>query len=155
MNRFFGAILTCSLFCLVTVGCDSGPPVGTVTGTVTMDGEPVDNALISFVPQEGGTTATGKTDANGNYELHRLSGPGAVVGTYKVVVTTVKEPAEAAPEVATGSEDYAAQATGGTAGDYNEARVAEPIPARYNKQSELIKEVNKGENEIDLELTSK
>ncbi len=38
--------------------------------------------------------------------------------------------------------------------DYNRAIVHEPIPARYNKQTTLTAEVNKGQNTFDFELTS-
>lgn len=155
MSRFLGAILTCSLLALVTVGCDSGPPVGLVTGTVTMDGEPLENAQVSFVPQGGGATATATTDANGNYELYRLDGPGAVVGTYKVVVTTVKKAQEVDTDVATDSDAYASQAMGLNVSAYAQAEQSEPIPARYNKNSELVQEVQDGENVVNLELTSK
>jgi hypothetical protein len=37
---------------------------------------------------------------------------------------------------------------------YNNASTKEPIPARYNTDTELVEEVTSGSNEINLELTS-
>lgn len=156
MNRYYFAFATaiCSFVMLAAVGCDSGPPTGEVTGTVTLDGEPLDNALVTFVPQGGGQSAMGKTDDSGKYTLHRRGEEGALVGSHKVVVTTVQDPAEAAEDVETGSDAYMQQAMGGAPSDYNQAAVQEQIPAKYNKQSELIKEVESGTNVIDLTLTT-
>jgi len=157
MNRYSRALAAglCSLILIAVAGCDSGPPTGAVTGIVTMDGKPLTNAIVSFVPQAGGQTAIGKTDSSGKYELYRRGERGALIGTHTIVVTTVQEPVAAAPSISSDSEEYAKQAAGGgNPSDYNQAIVKEPIPARYNKQSTLVMEVKAGENQIDLELTS-
>mgnify|MGYP001245889079 FL=1 len=156
MNRYARtlAAAVCSVALIAIAGCDSGPPTGDVTGTVTMDGKPLTNAIVSFVPQSGGQTAIGKTDSAGKYELYRRGERGALLGTHTVVITTVQEPVAAAPSMSSDSEEYLKQASGGNPSDYNQAIVKEPIPARYNKQSTLTMEVSKGKNTIDLELTS-
>jgi hypothetical protein len=63
-----------------------------VTGTVKVDGQPVANASVLFVPAgEGatGTAASATTDATGKYEL--VTGEegqkGAKPGTYRVVIS--------------------------------------------------------------------
>src|SRR5262245_47881923 len=38
---------------LLLVGCNRGPAVGTVKGTITIDGQPVDGGLIRLVPADG------------------------------------------------------------------------------------------------------
>lgn len=156
MNRYSRALAAglCSLALIAVAGCDSGPPTGDVTGTVTMDGKPLTNAIVSFVPQGGGQTAIGKTDSSGKYELYRRGERGALIGSHTIVITTVQEPAAAAPSISSDSDEYLKQAAGGNPSDYNQAIVKEPIPARYNKQSTLVMEVAAGENTIDLELTS-
>jgi hypothetical protein len=156
MNRssLLPALAICSLTLLVTSGCNSGPPVGRVNGTVTMDDQPLGNALVTFVPQSGGQSALGKTDATGKYSLYRRGEPGAVVGMYTIVVTTMPDPAAAVTDVPTDSDAYEQQATGGSARDYNQATVKESIPARYNTSSELTHEVTKWTNQVDLALTS-
>jgi hypothetical protein len=150
MSRLFA--VACCLVCLASLGCNQGAKLGSVTGQVTMDGQPLANVLVTFTPAEAGRTATGKTDASGKYELICLDRKGAPVGKHKVSVTTLQEAASVA-EMSSDSEEYMKQATG-QAGDYNTAKVEEPIPARYNSQTEFVKEVKAGSNVIDLELTS-
>jgi len=149
------ALTLCSVALIATSGCDSGPPTGDVSGTVTMDGQPVTNAIVTFVPQHGGQNAIGKTDGSGKYELYRRGDRGALLGPHSVVIATVQEPAAPTQEISSDSEEYLKQATSSNLSDYNRAIVHEPIPARYNKQSTLTAEVNKGQNTFDFELTSK
>jgi len=70
------------------IGCGGGgPETVPVTGTVTYQGKPVEGAEVAFYPKSG-RAATGKTDAEGRFELMTASpGDGAVVGEYTVVVT--------------------------------------------------------------------
>ena len=70
------------------LGCDRGPRLVPVTGTVLIDGEPVENASVMFTPQEGGRPASGFTDASGNFSLSTYQpGDGATAGTNLVSVT--------------------------------------------------------------------
>ncbi len=123
------SILTCLLVC----GCGGkvdAPPLGTVTGKVTLDGQPVTNATVSF-ESANGQIAFGNTDQSGNYELRFRSGlKGAEVGMNKVRIETILD--APAPE---GYKD--------------------PIPAKYNAQSTLQKSVQAGKNTHDFELNSK
>ena len=94
-----------SLFSLCLLGCpQSGPqkviPTSAVpvTGIVTLDGKPLANAKITFVPTESsqGSGASGSTDSAGKYELRSLFGNKSVVGcptgNYKVVVSLMVKP---------------------------------------------------------------
>lgn len=150
MSRWFA--VAASLGCISLLGC-SGENVGSVTGKVTMDGQPLPNAIVTFTPQAGGRTGTGKTDANGQYKLVFAGGEGATIGMNKVSVTTAPETV-AVTETSSDSEAYAQQAMGGSASDYDTAKVTEPIPARYNKNTELTFEVKSGSNVYDIELKS-
>jgi len=40
-----------------------------VTGVVKINGQPVEGAVVTFAPKEGGRSAFGKTAADGSYEL--------------------------------------------------------------------------------------
>ncbi len=156
MNRSFVA-LACSLAacCLLAAGCEGGPALGTVTGQVTMDGEPLADAMVTFVPEEGGVASTGLTDENGEYQLTYLERRGAVLGRHTVRVTSTQAQAGAATgEIRSDSPEYLEMMAGG--GDYaaQSLSVQETIPARYNTDSELVREVTSGRNVIDLELTS-
>ena len=153
MVRLFACVVACSLVCLACIGCGpDGPELGTVSGKVTMDGQPLTNALGTFQPEAGGRASIGKTDANGQYTLVWVERQGAVIGSHKVSVTTIKE-SETVAEMSSDSDAYMDQATG-DASAYDKAEVTEPIPARYNVSTELVKEVKAGDNTIDLELTS-
>lgn len=51
---------------VVSIGCgSSGPPMGTVSGTVTMSGKPVSGATVYFGGKNG--TGSGITDDDGKY----------------------------------------------------------------------------------------
>jgi len=155
MNRVLCIAAVCCLVCLVVVGCGpGGPELGTVTGKVTLDGRPVTNGLVTFTPQAKGGASVGKTDASGQYELLCLDRKGALIGQHKVTVTTLQE-AAAVTEMRSDSPEYAKQAASATdQSAYDSAKVVEPIPARYNTNTELTKEVKSGSNVIDLELKS-
>ena len=155
MSRVLCIAAACCLACLVVIGCGpGGPELGTVTGKVTLDGKPVTNGLVTFVPVAKGGASIGKTDANGQYELLFVDRKGALLGQHKVTVTTVQE-AAAVTLMRSDSPEYMKQAASATdKSAYNSAKVVEPIPARYNTNTELTKEVKSGANVIDLELKS-
>lgn len=156
MNRLQLCFVVCSLTCLAIVGCgDSGPELGRVTGTVTMDGQPLANALVTFVPEAGGRSSTGTTDSSGNYTLIYADKKGALIGRHKVSVTTIQTVDDEVDMSEIPSDDprYAELMAKGEDA-YNEAQVTEPIPAKYNTNSELAEEVSSGSNTINLDLTS-
>ena len=118
---------------LMLVGC-GGPAadMGFVTGVVTLDGEPVGNATIAFLPTAG-RSSTGFTNASGEYELAQTRDRmGAAIGTHKVTVVQ-------------------------DALDVEEGVKRVKIPRIYGdkKRTELTKTVEGGSNEINIELKSK
>lgn len=155
MNRVFFLFAVCSLACLTLSGCGSGgPSLGSVTGQVTMDGKPLPNVLVTFVPEGGGRAATGTTNAEGQYQLVYIDKPGALIGNHKVSLTTLTQ-AQGTASGEMSEEEYEKAAMAAmNASAYDQATVKETIPARYNTQTELIREVKAGKNVIDLELTS-
>jgi hypothetical protein len=112
-------------------GCDSdGPPLGGVTGTVMLDGTPVENAFVVFTPDGPGRPSSTKTDAAGRFMLRFNQGrAGALVGTHRVTVST-----------ASITDD--------------DRVIPERIPAKYNKRGSIAVTVNAGQNDIRLDLTS-
>lgn len=148
--------------CGSLVGC--GSPVAPVTGKVTLDGDPVEGAIVAFSPDGGtGTSGAAKTGADGTYELVSSLGGGVPPGKYKIAITTQK-PAEQPADAAESEED--AEYNGGSASegydqmaegendDYAD-KWKETIPAKYNTESTLMEEVTSGENTINFELESK
>lgn len=71
------------------VGCGpSGPPLGRVTGTVTIDGQPASGVTVNFHPTAGGRGSSATTDATGQYDLiFSPSSMGALVGEHTVTIT--------------------------------------------------------------------
>jgi hypothetical protein len=79
-------------------GCGGGNPFDTVpvTGTVTLDGQPVDGALVLFQPSGDHKAASGTTDSSGKFTLTTgNAGDGAMPGQYKVTVSKTKTEASA------------------------------------------------------------
>jgi hypothetical protein len=71
-------------------GDANSPDLHPVSGTVTMDGKPLDSATVFFRPSgtTKGTGSFGKTDASGKYTLRTdRGGEGAVEGTYDVMIS--------------------------------------------------------------------
>ncbi|MDR2439853.1 MAG: hypothetical protein LBE12_10850, partial [Planctomycetaceae bacterium] len=107
-------------------------PVEYVEGIVTMDGIPLDNASVQFVPKtEGqGEAAGGYTDAKGKYTLTSLNGDlnkGALPDNYIVLITktiSVLIPGSVPQE-----------------GDAPLEETKEIVPAAYNNRSKPIFEV--------------
>jgi len=113
---------------------------GNVEGIVTLDGQPVADAMVTFVPvNEGrGRPATGITDENGAFRLRATAagdaatepGAGVLPGDYYVGV------------VETPSPEKAEQGT--------------VVPKKYNdpRESGLKVTVKKGKNTIDIHLAT-
>jgi hypothetical protein len=73
------------------VGCSKGPTIAEVEGTLKLDGKPVPNVRIMFMPdpQKGtvGAISCGFSDEQGHFTLtYEDERPGAVVGWHKVVL---------------------------------------------------------------------
>jgi len=136
VNRATRIFLSLSglMYCL---GCDSGPEIAYVEGTVTMDGQPLANATVVFIPEDG-RPAGGRTDASGHYELTFTAGrEGAIPGKNSIRISTYTEASEAED----GSPIPGQKET---------------VPAKYNSQSELEFTVAPGTNNIaDFALDSK
>ena len=138
-----GSILLLAL-ALVASGCGGAdvPEVAYVEGTVTLDGKPLEGALLTFNPVEGGRPSYGRTDAEGWYELMYMDGvEGALPGSHVVWISTARE---GDPD----AEDPKAK----------ESR-KEEVPAQYNvmasENPQMTKEVKAGEdNVIDFALKS-
>jgi len=81
------AMLAVMPLVLTTAGCGSkGPETAQVTGTITLDGKPLELIQVEFWP-EVGARSMGKTDDNGKYSLMLDGGkPGASVGLTRVIL---------------------------------------------------------------------
>jgi hypothetical protein len=123
---------------LLAGGCARTPAgVVPVSGRVTLDGEPLAGAVVTFQPiradnpRAGGSS--GRTDAQGRYELRLIDPPaaGALVGRHVVTITT-----------ATVGEDDAARPTG------------ERVPAAWRDGSQTFEVPPGGTTAAHLQLQS-
>ncbi len=125
-------------------GC-GGPPVAPVKGRITLDGNPLPHASVSFQPVSTGKNVNpgpgslGTTDADGNYTL-RVAGQnleGAYVGKHRVEIAAyLKDPDDPQRD--------------------RREKVRNLVPARYNTQTTLTFEVLPGRvNEADFALQSR
>ncbi len=91
MVRTFFLLLVFVLSISFIAGCGPKEKRSGVSGSVTMDGKPVDGAQITFTPKAGNPSneAYGQTDASGKYTLRGLIGgekAGVLAGEYKVTI---------------------------------------------------------------------
>ena len=122
--------------CLAGCGSEFG---ATVSGVVTLDGNPVTPGFVTFVPGEAGTVpATSDLDSSGGFELSTQKKVGLAPGTYRVSVQAFRP-----PDVPEGQRTM---------------KPSEPlVPVKYLQvtTSGLEYTVEPGPNEIAIELTSK
>lgn len=115
------------LAALLLPGCSQSPPaIIPVEGVVTLNGKPLPNALVQFVPMLQGFgaeyIATGTTDDAGRFKLACLGREGACAGENRV---TVSDPPT--PEEARGQSGEAQKA----ASRFKAALKNRPIPEQY------------------------
>ena len=87
----------CFLLLTLCVGCEKQPEFGKVTGTVTMDGKPLDLVRVLFMPDpnsgNSGSHSECITDDDGRYDLLYSKDAevhGALTGWHVIVVEDIK-----------------------------------------------------------------
>jgi hypothetical protein len=111
-----------------------------VSGTVTLDGKPLPDAVVRFIPTGDGTAparpALGRTNSNGSYSLEfSTSLSGALPGSYRVEISTGRLPDDGRKGVRIPG-------------------APETVPDSYNSKSTLVEEVRPQHNTINFELKS-
>lgn len=78
-----------SLAILKLAGCGSNlPPVVPVSGVVTLDGQPLADAAIAFMPVDGGRFGYGSTNEKGEFQIGTFTdSDGALVGVHRISIT--------------------------------------------------------------------
>ena len=65
-----------------------------------VDGQPIADAIVSFLPDDGQNPANGSTDASGRYELTSFTrGDGAMEGSFRVTIVKYEKEGEDKPAV--------------------------------------------------------
>jgi len=84
----WAAIVVVSCALGLCIGCGSdGLGTAPVSGTVTLDGEPVEGAGVMFNPVKPGPIAIGTTDAAGRFVLATGKLPGAMLGEHRITLS--------------------------------------------------------------------
>jgi hypothetical protein len=124
---------------IALAGCSDSGMESEVTGTVTLDGQPVGPGAVVFAPVEGQTNpADGAIQLDGSYFLKTSREVGLKPGTYKVSVSVFDQ-----PEVQPGERSNVP------------AKLVTPQKYADTETSGLQFTVEPGKNDIDIELTSK
>ena len=127
------------LLLFIVTGCGaSGPDIGSVTGTITLDDHPIEGAMIYFEPVKGGRSSTALTDGEGKYELKYIADRmGALLGDHQVRITKFRK------------------AIANDAGKIIDKGVPELFPKSANVDSTLTAKVDAGSNVLDFPIKSK
>jgi hypothetical protein len=134
-TKFIGIGLLLTLL-VAAGGCGSGgPAIAPVSGRVTLDSQPVNEAQVVFQPEAGGAPSTGFTDRDGKYELgYKRGRMGALIGRHSVRIRMDTEVLDDGGKL---------------------VQRPQAIPPRYNSDTELKREVKAGEDNVfDFDLKS-
>jgi len=151
---FKQAFVFIAMSCL---GCGSGgPALYSVTGKVTLDGQPLPNVNVAFFPSDQKLPSSGGiADSQGVYRLTTAQGlSGAVAGKHKITVYGGQQGGPTArPEELYKNAGSKMDANGKPVGP----KFENPVPEKYAlpDKSNLEKDVAAKANVIDLELSSK
>jgi hypothetical protein len=130
------SVLGIFLSCLFLVGCGKSGHAQ-VSGTVTLDGKPVNKGVVTFHPlNQQGAVASGTIDTSGRFTLQVGEEHFVPVGEYEITVLAT----EPLPETSPGEEPGLRDLT----------------PAKYKDTSTsgLRKQLTTGTNTVVLELKS-
>jgi hypothetical protein len=127
-NRFACVVISA----LCAGGCSGGPPMGDVRGTVTVNGQPLSEGAVRFIPVNGDTPTTGGTIRDGKFRVQ------VPVAKHRVQIVANVVDREKTPSNATDDQIV----------------MKKLVPSRYNSQSTLTIDVVQGLNEPEYKLTN-
>ncbi len=127
------AILFCSV--VLFAGCaDAGK--ARLKGTVVFDGAPVEEGSISFLPADGTTSRKASAAIlNGEFDIPGDRAPSP--GKFKVEISWMKKTGK---KIASADPGIMADET------------KEAIPAKFNRETTLIRDLVAGENKLEFKL---
>lgn len=138
-QNFLRAATLIGMAILVVAGCGGGPSgprmptfegeVIAVSGVVTLDGTPLDDAAVTFTydgqAPSGFINGTGKTDSTGKYALQAGGKIGVPAGRYRVTVNKM---------ATKDGKPFTEEAAGGL--DFEQARMSglikESLPSKFS-----------------------
>ena len=130
-----GGGLACLLLALAGCGGEESVPRTAVSGTVTLQGKPLEEGIILFTPLAKGPSAGGDI-RQGKYQLPQEKGPSP--GEYRVEIRAYRGTGKKRRDEASGTVTE---------------EMVSIIPDRYNSKSSLRAEVKAdGPNKFDFQL---
>jgi hypothetical protein len=130
-------LLFAACLSVVALGC-GGTPVAAVHGKITLDGQPVENGSIVFLPAASGGRKAAAAVQQGSYTIPPEDQ--LAPGSYRVEITWQKPTCRKIPSADPG---------------FSTDETREAIPARYNTDSTLKVDIGPGDVQQDFALTSK
>ena len=154
IRRSLFKLVWLALASTILVGCGSEEPQATVQGTLRLKGKPLDNCLVTFLPEnrqqeDRGPHSSGLTDGQGNYRLRTDNQEeGSAVGPHRVTVQDLS--------VSTGVRRLDHGTVDAEQTDRSPPRPPQRsrVPSKYTSPATtpLLLEVRPGEQTIDLDV---
>lgn len=145
--RKYGTLTFCAGLCMmglvaVVCGCDRGPAMGTVRGTVTLDGQPLEQGSVQLTAIDGRAPTAGAQIVNGKFETR------AAIAKYRVQIESnvLRGPGGNKPDPNKKIDKYAKGA---------DLVPVSLVPDKYNKFSTLEVDVKPGVQDEKFDLQSK
>jgi len=139
--RILQGLLLCSAAATLVLLSGCSDKRAEVSGTVQLDGQPVPDGRIDFIPVEGTKgPGTGAPIKDGHYHIAKKDG--VVVGKNRVELRTFRK---------TGEQIQDPNAPQGVLTDER----AQAFPPEYSDQSTVVKEIHEGPNTIDFDVQTK
>lgn len=150
-------------FACLAVGCGGDTGLTRVSGTVTLDGKPVNNAVLTFVPTGSGEAGAASTNPEGKYVATSKGGVGLMPGKYSVKIKSREMPQQKSNPMeglAPGSPEYIAaykaqMASGKSSRAEYKAKPKGEIPEKYDAEGVLSADVGTSETVVDFALERK
>ena len=121
------------LLLIAIVGC--GNKLGSVDGSVTLDGQPVPDGMVTFIKQGTEPGREGAVIKDGKFSAQ------IPPGSYKLELNGQKDNGSRVQKGFDGKDEVIPQ-------------TVERFPDKYNKKTELTQEIKAGANPVKLELNS-
>ncbi len=161
MRPYLLCVLAFMLGICFAVGCGSeGPATYPLSGTIKLDGEPLEGAAIMLKPRQGGPNAYAVSAVNGTFDVMTFRpADGAIGGKHQIIVSLRKnEPAsdsESAADVGSDAEPTNEMEDESELAGMNRPASVSLIPDRYSdfETSGLTVEVGPKNPPLVLELT--
>ena len=163
MMRSIQCLLLTGLTTMSFVGCDTAPGMDYslveligVTGQVTLDGNPVPYAVVTFESVDTGSFSGGVADKNGNYRLRfDVNKLGVPPGRKLVQIGTARKILGISSDSEAGDPAAEENGDGEPSNDPREqASRIEAVPECYHKDSKLFVTVDDSSSVFNFELNS-